>query len=206
IFASQRRNVTVFDPNFEAPRAWRASLGLNRRFWDRYSFSIDAGYARGVAQTGLTDINLDTVPKFTLSNEGNRPVYAPASAIVPTTGAVSTLASRLYQQFGVVNQIQSNLKSNTKQLMLGLNGITTKGILLNASYTLTSSYDESQGFSQGAVQGFGGTAGSTAGNPNITEWGRSDNSRRHSVLATITYPIKPALELTAIARAVSGSC
>ena len=35
IFANQRRNVTVFDPSFEAPRAWRASLGLNRRFWDR---------------------------------------------------------------------------------------------------------------------------------------------------------------------------
>jgi hypothetical protein len=205
VFASQRRNVTVFDPNFEAPRAWRASLGLNRRFWDRYSFSIDAGYARGVAQTGLTDINLDTVPKFTLSNEGNRPVYAPPSAIIPSTGAVSIFGSRLHPQFGSVNQVTSNLKSNTKQLTFGLNGITTKGILLNASYTLTSSYDESQGFSQGAVQGFGGTAGSTAGNPNVTEWGRNDNSRRHAFLATITYPVKPVLELTAIARATSGA-
>ena len=205
VFAKQRRNVAVFDPNFEAPRAWRASLGLNRRFWDRYSFSIDAGYARGVAQTGLTDINLDTVPKFTLSNEGNRPVYAPPSAIIPSTGVVSIFGSRLHPQFGTVNQITSNLKSNTKQLTFGLNGITTKGLLLNASYTLTSSYDESQGFSQGAVQGFGGTAGSTAGNPNVTEWGRNDNSRRHAFLATITYPVKPVLELTAIARATSGA-
>ncbi|HEX9221036.1 MAG TPA: TonB-dependent receptor, partial [Gemmatimonadaceae bacterium] len=205
IFANQRRNVTVFDPNFEAPRAWRASLGVNRRFWDRYSFSIDAGYARGVTQTGSTDINLDTVPKFTLANEGNRAVYAPASAIVPATGAVSVLGSRLYPQFGVVSQIQSNLRSDTKQITFGLNGITTKGILLNASYTLTSSFDQSQGFSQGAVQGFGGTAGSTAGNPNISEWGRSDNARRHAILATITYPIKPVLELTAIGRATSGS-
>ena len=203
-FASQRRNVYVFDPDFQAPRAWRASLGLNRRFWDRYSLSIDAGYALGVAQTGLTDINLDTVPKFMLSNEGNRPVYAPASAIVPTTGAVSILGSRLHQQFGTLNQIASNLKSNTKQLTFGLNGITTKGILMNASYTLTSSYDQSQGFSQGSVQGFGGTAGSTSGNPNVMEWGRSDNSRRHAFLATITYPIKPVLELTAIGRATSG--
>ncbi len=205
IFANQRRNVTVFDPNFEAPRAWRASLGVNRRFWDRYSFSIDAAYARGVTQTGSTDINLDTVPKFTLANEGNRAVYAPASAIVPATGAVSVLGSRLYPQFGVVSQIQSNLRSDTKQITFGLNGITTKGILLNASYTLTSSFDQSQGFSQGAVQGFGGTAGSTAGNPNISEWGRSDNARRHAILATITYPIKPVLELTAIGRATSGS-
>jgi len=57
IFANQRRNVTVFDPAFSAPRAWRASLGLNRRFWDRYSFSIDGGYALGLSQAGQTDIN-----------------------------------------------------------------------------------------------------------------------------------------------------
>jgi hypothetical protein len=205
IFANQRRNVTVFDPGFQAPRAWRGSLGLNRRFWDRYSFSIDAAYARGVAQSSSIDVNLDTVPKFNLVNEANRPVYAPSSAIVPTTGAVSVLGSRLFQQFGVVNQIESNLRSDTKQITFGLNGITRKGILLNASYTLTSSFDQSQGFSQGAVQGFGGTAGSTAGNPNIAEWGRSDNGRRHAVLGTITYPIKPAFELTAIGRATSGS-
>jgi hypothetical protein len=104
-----------------------------------------------------------------------------------------------------VSQIQSNLRSDTKQITFGLNGITTRGILLNASYTLTSSFDQSQGFSQGAVQGFGGTVGSTAGNPNVSEWGRSDNARRHAFLATITYPIKPVFELTAIARATSGS-
>jgi hypothetical protein len=115
------------------------------------------------------------------------------------------LSSRLHPEFGVVSQIQSNLSSDTKQVTFGLNGITSKGILFNASYTLTSSFDQSQGFSQGAVQGFGGTAGSTSGNPNISEWGRNDNARRHALLATVTYPIKPVLELTAIARATSGS-
>src|SRR2546423_554886 len=205
ILANERRNITVFDPAFQAPRAWRASFGLSRRFWDRYSFSLDAGYARGVAQTGQTDIHLDTTAKFTISNENNHPVYAPSNAIVPTTGAVSVFGSRLYPQFGVVSQIESHLRSDTKQLTLGLNGITTKGILLNASYTLTSSFDQSQGFSQGSVQGFGGTPGSTPGNPNLSEWGRSDNARRHALLGTITYPIKPVLELTMIARATSGS-
>jgi hypothetical protein len=205
IFANERRNITVFDPDFQAPRAWRGSLGMTRRFWDRYTFSIDAGYARGVAQTGQTDLNLDTLPKFTLANENNRPVYAPVPAIIPSSGAVSVFGSRLYPQFGVVSQIESHLQSETRQLTFGFNGITTKGMLFNASYTLTSSFDQSQGFSQGTVQGFGGTPGSTSGNPNITEWGRSDNARRHSILATITYPVKPVLELTMIGRLVSGS-
>ena len=204
IFANQRHNVTVFDPSFSAPRAWRASLGLSWRFWDRYSFSVDAGYALGLSQTGQTDINLDTVPKFVLSREGGRPVYAPANTIIPATGAVPLLASRLYPQFGSVSQVTSDLKSNTKLLTLGLNGLATRGILFSASYSLTSSYDQSQGFAQGFAQGFGGTAGSTAGNPNVVEWGRSDNARRHAILATVTYPIKPAFELTAIGRAVSG--
>ncbi len=105
----------------------------------------------------------------------------------------------------MVSQIQSNLRSDTKQITFGLNGVTTRGILLNASYTLTSSFDQSQGFSQGAVQGFGGSSGSTAGNPNISEWARNDNARRHAILASATYPIKPVFELTAIARATSGS-
>jgi hypothetical protein len=118
---------------------------------------------------------------------------------------VSLFGSRLYSQFGVVSQIESHLQSETRQLTLGFNGITTKGMLFNASYTLTGSFDQSQGFSQGTVQGFGGTPGSTSGNPNSTEWGRSDNARRHSFLATITYPIKPVLELTMIGRMVSGS-
>ena len=203
VVANQRRNVTVFDPDFQAPRAWRASLGVNRRFWDRYALSIDAGYARGVAQTGLSDINLDTVPKFALANERNRPVFVSPQAIFPASGAVSVFSSRLHPEFGVVNEIQSNLHSDTKQLTIGLNGITTKGILFSTSYSLTSSRDESQGFSGGGGQGFGGN-GSTAGNPNFSEWGRSDNARRHSLLATITYPIKPSFELTAIARTVSG--
>ena len=73
-----------------------ASLGLSRRFLDRYSFSVDAGYARGVAQTSANDLNLDATPEFTLANEGNRPVYAPAADIVPATGAVSLLGSRRF--------------------------------------------------------------------------------------------------------------
>jgi len=121
------------------------------------------------------------------------------------SGAVSILGSRLHPEFATVNEISSALKSDTKQITFGLTGITSKGIFLNASYTLTSSFDQSQGFSTGTAQGFGGTAGSTAGNPNISEWGRSDNGRRHALLASITYPVKPALELTAIARATSGS-
>ena len=205
-FGNERRNVTVFSNDFAAPRAWRGSVGMNRRFAERYNFSLDASFAHGVAQTSARDLNLDTTPKFTLASEANRPVYAPVTSIVPASGAISLTGSRLVPRFGVVSQINSDLESNTKQLTASFNGITTKAIVFNASYTLTRSTDQSQGISSfGGGGGFGGGSGaSTAGNPNLAERGTSDQERRHSLIGTITWPIKPVIELTAIARLTSG--
>jgi hypothetical protein len=205
-FGNERRNVTVFSDDFAAPRAWRGSLGANRRFAERYNLSLDASFARGVAQTSARDLNLDTSPKFTIASEGNRPVYAPVSSIVPGSGAISLTGSRLVPRFGVVSQINSDLESNTKQLTASFNGITTKAIVFNASYTFTRSTDQTQGISSfGGGGGFGGGSGaSTAGNPNLAERATSDQERRHSLIGTITWPIKPLIELTAIARLTSG--
>jgi hypothetical protein len=204
-FGNERRNITVFSPDFVAPRAWRGSLGFNRRFRERFNFSVDASFARGVAQTGARDLNLDVTPKFTLESEGGRPVYAPTTSIVPTTGAISLTGSRVASRFGVVSQINSDLESNTRQLTASLSGITTKALVFNFSYTFTRSTDQTQGISSfGGGGGFGGSGGSTAGNPNVAERATSDNERRHSILGTVTWPIKPAFELTAITRLTSG--
>jgi Carboxypeptidase regulatory-like domain len=209
IFGNQRRNVTVFAPDFGAPRAWRGSLGFNRRIAERYNVSLDAAYSRGVAQTSAIDLNLNTVPKFTLASEGGRPVFTPAATIIPSTGVVALSGSRIQPSFGVVSEMNSNLHSDTKQLTASFNGITTRAILFNASYTFTRSRDQAQGLSNFGTGGFGGSGfggggASTAGNPNLAQWGTSDFERRHSFLATVTWPIKPAFELTAIGRLTSG--
>lgn len=86
-FGNTRRNVIVFSDDFGAPRAWRGSLGINRRFAERYNLSLDASFARGVSQTSARDLNLDTTPEFVLASEGLRPVFAPVTSIVPTTAA-----------------------------------------------------------------------------------------------------------------------
>ena len=204
-FGNTRRNVTVFSDDFGAPRAWRGSLGANRRFAERYNFSVDVSFARGVSQTSARDLNLDTTPEFVLANEALRPVYAPVTSIVPTTGAVSLTGSRLQPRFGVVSQINSDLQSTSRQLTASFNGITTKALVFNASYSYTRSIDEAQGISTfGGGGGFGGSGASTAGNPNRAERATSDQERRHSILGTLTWPIKPSIELTAIARVSSG--
>ena len=196
-----RRNVVVFDPHFQAPRAWRGSLGVTRRFFERYALSVDGSYARGVAQTGSNDLNLVETPQFTLASEGARPVYVPASSIVPTTGQSSLANSRKDPNFATVNVITSRLASETRQLTTSASGFGFRGTNLTLSYTLSRSRDQSYGFGAG---GFGG-GGTTDGDPNRAEWGPSEQNRRHQMFAQILYPINPSLDVSFVGRAMSGS-
>src|ERR671915_53842 len=169
-------NVTVFDPSFEAPKVVRASLGVSRRLLDqRVNVSLDASFAGGITQTGSTDFNLVSSPSFTLSTEGNRPVFAPASAIDTATGAVPLLASRVDPRLGFVNVIDSDLRSDTRQLTLGVNGFFTRRlIMLNTSYTYTRSRNQTMGGGQGI-------GSSPVVDPRVVEWAPSDQERRHSI-------------------------
>jgi hypothetical protein len=200
--SAARPDVTTFDPRFTAPHAWRASLGVMQRLGD-FSLTVDASYARGKSQYGFRDLNLVGAPRFTLADEGDRPVYAPADSIVPSTGAVSLTASRAHPEFGRVMLIRSDLESETKQLTVALAGATKRGASVRVSYTLTRSLDQSSFACCSASQGF--AAATTAGDPNVPEWATSDLERRHAVLATVSYPVSDALEIGAIGRLLSGA-
>ena len=191
------RNVTVFDQGFAAPRAWRTSLGFQRTLTGLIRLSVDGSAAWGLSQTGYTDLNLAANPAFTLANEGNRPVYVPAGQIIPQTGAVGLSGSRRDSTFGQVLETTSGLKTQSRQLTIGLGGITRKGIIVNASYTYSRSRDQTSSF------GFGG--GNTAGDPNQVEWATSSFQRLHSLLLTTMLPIGRSIELTAITRLNAGA-
>jgi len=196
-------NVTVFDPGYKAPRALRASLGVQHRVHTLYTVSVDASYARGLDQYGFKDLNLNTQPAFTLANEGGRPVYVPADSIVPATGTLSPTASRVNPALGQVLVIGSDLESDTRQLTLGFGGQTKRGGSFQVSYTYTRARDQSSFSCCSASQGF--SAPTTAGDPNVREWSTSDFERPHAFLATVTYPINGAIEITAIGRLSSGA-
>jgi hypothetical protein len=208
---TQLPNVTVFGEDFAAPSAWRASLGVQRPLRQRYNFNVELAYTRGVQQTGYRDANLRTDPRFALSNEASRPVFVDAATIVPTTGATSSLASRLNPDFGQVLVTSSDTRSDSRQLTMSLGGITTRGAIFNVSYTLMRAKDEGNasgfgrfgGFGGGGFGGFGGAT--TAGNPNRREWATSDFERRHSFVGTVTWPFGQGLEVTAFGRLSSGT-
>ncbi len=191
--------ITVFDEEFGASRAWRGSLGVTRRFGIARALSLDMSWARGVGQSGVTDLNLGP-RQFTLANEAGRPVYATTAGINPASGAVQLASSRLHPEYGQVFEVDSRLGSKSLQATLGFNGaILSKGILYNMSYTWQHATDRGSG---GGGRGFGGQ--NTAGNPNERDWARSDFARTHSFLATVTWPITALVELTTISRLSSG--
>ena len=212
-----RPSVTVFDRDFAAPRSWRGSLGGQKFIFGRYNLNVDVSYARGVAQTGYRDVNLQATPQFAIASEGGRPVYVPAATIAASTGTTTLLASRIDPAFGQVLTVGSDLASTNRQVTISLGGITRRGAILNIGYTLAYSRDQSSsgfggfggfegrgGFGGFGGGGFGGLA-STAANPNIREWSFSDFDRRHSVNGTVTYPFNLSLELTAFGRWSSGA-
>ena len=202
--SGQRRNVTTFEDGFSAPKVWRASLGGSRRFFQRYNFSLDGSVAYGINQTGSRDLNLDAAPKFSNTTEGGRPVYTSPTEIVPTTGATSIVSSRLHPEYGNVNELTSELRSLSTQFTVSTGGVTLQGITLNGSYTFLRSRDQQNGFSGGGGGGGGFGGASTAGDPNVVQWGTSDLERRHSLLGTITFPASAWLDITAIGRMTAG--
>jgi hypothetical protein len=192
-------NVAVFADDFQSPRAWRGSLGVQRRLRDRYQLTIDFSYSRGLSQMSTRDLNLATTPRFQLGSESGRPVFVDAASIVPQTGATSLAFSRVDPEFGHVMLVGSDMESRSKQLTFSLNGFSRFGALLSFSYTLASARD------QASSSGFTNFSGTTAGDPNVFEWAPSDFDRRHSFRSTLTWPFGQGFELTAMGRMSSGA-
>ncbi len=210
-------NVALFSEDFGAPRAWRASLGMQRRISQRFGMNIDASYALGTNLTGARDLNLRETPAFMLGSEGGRPIYAPAATIIATTGQTSVLASRRNGELAQVVEAISELDSRTAQVNVGLNGILARSLIWNMSYTWTKSRDET-GFAPGASLGGGAAAGgrgfgnfgfgvgsaTTGGDPNALEWGTSDLERRHALSGSLNWFARPWLDVTSILRFTGG--
>src|SRR2546430_1802461 len=196
------RTDRIPDEVHRSPR--RASFALLHRFGSSYYWvTLEGNYARGVSQYGFRDLNLVTTPRFTLPDEAGRPVYVPVDSIVPTTGAVSSVGSRIHPEFGDVLLVGSDLQSDTKQLILSFTGAMRWGASFRLGYTFTRARDQSSYSCCSASAGF--AAPTTAGDPNVREWGTSGLERRHALVGTVTLPVTRGLEVSAIGNVMSGA-
>jgi len=197
-----RPNVTAFDDGFATPRSIRGSLGVSKRFLQRYNASVDASYSLGTSLYGVTDLNLAAAPRFTLPREGDRPVFVPATTIVPGSGVTTLAASRIHPEYGFVFRVASPLASHTAQVTASLNGNSFRQLVWNVSYTFTRSTDQSS-FSGGNASG-GFSSATTAGDPNVLRVTTSDLERRHGINGSVTWLARPWLDVTGVLRVQSG--
>ncbi len=188
VFASRAPTVSLINPDQRMPASLRAELGYRTRLPLNLNANFRYSYARGLGLWGYYDINLDESQFFLLGNEA-RPFFGEPSAIVPTSGQTTQVASRLQPAFGSVFDIRADRASAAHQLTTQLNGQLPKGFTVSSNYTLSFAREQS----------------ASALNPNHVEWTTSSNDRRHTINLTLTKAITPEFEIAAMARLSSGS-
>ncbi len=170
-------DVELFDRSFDLARSWRGDLQWGSALgWLRYS--LDATYSHNIDQPGVVDLNFAGQPRFTLSNEGDRPVFVSTDAIDGATGAVSPTESRRSSEFARVLDRVSDIQSTARQLTLRLTPATPafSNFVFSTWYTLG---DVTQ-----RVRGFDGT---TFGSPSARQRERSPFDVRHTINVQTGY-------------------
>ncbi|HXT17268.1 MAG TPA: TonB-dependent receptor [Gemmatimonadaceae bacterium] len=177
VLSSTAPNVTLFDRNYAAPRALRSNLQWTGMSLDnRFATMVDFTYSLNMNQPSTYDLNFNPSSQFALANEGGRPVYARASSIVAQTGAIGAGEARVSPVFSHVGQLRSDMKSETKQLSVGLRPFNfSSNYSWSLSYVYMNAREQYRGFS------------STSGDPLDVAWGRSSFDSRHQIVYSLTY-------------------
>jgi hypothetical protein len=195
-FVSSKPNVWAMDPNFQSQRSWRGNLMLRGPFITKlFRFSADATYSLNVHQQSPLDLNFSGTQRATLNAEGGRPIYVQTSSIVPATGAVTNVDSRVSPLYGGVNDFKSDLQSRAAQYTFTLQPIGFSTI--NTRWTVSYVYSDLRE----QTRGFGAT---TAGDPRSVEWSRGSLGSKHAVNINLYTRVGNLFSMALTGRASSG--
>jgi hypothetical protein len=196
VFSTSAPSVTLFDGAFRQARSLRAAADWSGPVLDnRFVLGVQGVVSRGLNQTGQVDVNFNATTRFTLADEGGRPVFADPSAIVPATGAIAPGDARVAPEFQRVWAQRSELRLDSRLLSVNLKPVTANRFLKwNLTYTLLDADQTFHGFS------------STVGNPFDIERGPSLQGGRQRVsLSWSSIPIFDLLYVSAVVRIASGT-
>ncbi len=177
VFANSAPNVTLFAKDFRAPRSVRSNLNwsgavLNNRF----NLTADGTFSYNQNQASFIDRNFAPTTRFSLANEGGRPVFVQPTSIVPFTGAIASNDGRVVSQYSRVTEQRSDVNSMSRQLSLSLSPATfSTTFSWGLSYVYSNVREQYRGFS------------STVGNPLDVAWGRSSFDSRHQLVYSLNY-------------------
>ena len=194
VFADAKPNVSLFANNYVAPRSVRSNLQwsgpvLNNRF----SVTVDGTYSINLNQGSFVDLNFAPQERFTLTNEGGRPVFVQPTSIDPITGATATSAARVSSLFSRVTEQRSDMRSESRQLSFSFAPASfSTRLTWNASYVYSNVRERYRGFS------------STVGNPLDVAWGRASFDSRHQIVYSIGYNFWDAVRVSWFGQFRSG--
>ena len=174
--ASTAPNVSLFDARYSAPRSLRSNLQWSSTILDnRLAAVVDLTYSLNLAQPSVVDLNFEPTTRFVLVDE-QRPVFASASGIVVSTGAIAANEARRSATFARVLQVRSDMRSEVKQLTLQIRPTafsSQRGWAF--SYTYSQARERYRGFA------------SAAASPLDVAWGRASLDSRHQLVYALTY-------------------
>ncbi len=188
--------VSLLDRRYDAPRSWRASLDYNTTRWN-LMLRASALATYDLNQASTVDANFSGERRFTLTNEGNRPVFVSPASIDTNSGAVSASDARRSNEFGRVGVLTSDLRGRGGQLTLSVapdrfNRAWRGWPFWSANYTLQRVDRQ--------VRGFDGAAG---GDPRDVEWAPGWSDARHVWLLQVGHQGKFGM-FSAFSRLQSG--
>ena len=195
VFANGAPNVTLFAPDYAPERSVRSTLQWAGPVLDNRLMTTLAGtWSVNFDQAGSRDLNFDPTVRFTLPDEGNRPVFVQPTSIVPATGAIATLDSRVSPQFNHVTEMVSNLRSVSRQLQLSISPLSVNSkFTWGLTYTLNSVRDRANGFS------------STGGSPLDVSDARSAMDWRNQIQVNLGVNLFDFLRVSWTQRFTSGT-
>jgi hypothetical protein len=195
VFASTAPSLRFFSHEFRPARSVRGNLQWSGPVLSNHLHAtVEGVLSENTQQRSVIDRNFDGIPKFSLADEGQRPIYVDVSGIVPATGAIALSGSRVAPAFSRLVQDVSDLRSETRQARVTLTPTAISSrTTWNVSYVYSSIREQLRGFS------------STAGDPRSVEWARGDYDARHAISYNVAANLFDAVRLTWSGRMAAGT-
>ncbi len=194
--AARGQTVTLWGPQFEAPRTQRLSLAMQRNLgpWTAY---VSAVYRHTDFISRRTDVNLPASPAGV--DQYGRPLYGRlqqvGSLLVAEPGS-----NRRFSGFDAVDALDVTGYSDFGAVSVGVDRVVDRGMSLAVNYTYAATDDNLVGDGLARLSpfaaGFGGS-----------DWsdGVSDRSAPHRALVALEWSASGAMRIGAIYRVRSGT-
>lgn len=173
-------DASFFDPNFENPRSFNATLGLEHLLTENLAVSLDWVHSNTVHLERIRDVNLFP------------PTLRPDNSSPPQVRPIYNVSVRPNPNFNILRDQESSARSNYDALTLSLNKRYAKKFQFLTSYTLSYNRDDDSN-----ERNFAGIAYSDAFNLRQDyRWSRNDI--RHRWVFSGSYDLPYGLQLSGI--------